>query len=137
MRLCGFLTLICYLVAWTASLGHVHLDGVTHGHIDDKSAVAGVEGCHHHHCHAGHHHDDHGMSPASSESGEKSAPAPHHHHDGENCQLCHHLVHVAVTMMSVELVSLDAPCLSVPELTAEIYACFVASSPAPRGPPVA
>lgn len=137
MRLCGSLTLICYLVAWTASLGHVHLDQVTHRDHNDMLAFASDGGCPHHHCHAGHRHDDYGAPSTNSGSEDKSPPVPHHHHDGENCQLCHHLAHVSVTVVSVEIVSLDAPCLSAPELTAEIYACFIASSPAPRGPPVA
>ncbi len=139
----GILTLICYLVAWTASLGHVHLDGVAHSHeghhhlAENESAHSDLHGHTSVHSHCRHHsHGDHhhGLVSVPESSDEQEVPV-HHHHDGEDCQLCHHIAQAAVTMSAVELVCLDAPLLTAPELSAEIYACFVAISPSPRGPP--
>ncbi len=149
MRYCVSIFLT-FLYAAQAILGHAGLHAVLSGHDhahaphqtlafksleNQNTHTVAVVTCfhvpgddsvcqHQHHCH--HHETD--STPAQE-------PVVPSDHDQEDCQLCHHLAYAALEYPPVMTVTMDFVSPYGIELTAEIYACYVAAAFAPRGPP--
>ncbi len=137
-KLPTILILICYLVSWSFSLGHTHLDRLLPSLKSQAEVVVKTDffivtasSCKNPHCN-----HSHAQAPPIEES-----PCSHHHQpsprpDHDDCELCHHLAQSTTLPAMSAFILTETLSLDQVVQQHEIYARLIESACNPRGPPV-